>query len=98
MSGSSLAAAPFRPGRTHKMVFVANMSLKMGAGKMAAQVGHACLGVYRTAVKTEEVGLIIMDIMKVMVITCYFRVNKHWKLGDVMERSRSLSKANLRSS
>ncbi|KAE9552987.1 hypothetical protein FO519_003791 [Halicephalobus sp. NKZ332] len=53
VSGSALAA-PFRPGRTHKMVFVANMSLKMGAGKMAAQVGHACLGVYRTAVKSEE--------------------------------------------
>lgn len=34
-------------GRTHKMVLVANMSLKMGTGKLAAQVGHATLGVYR---------------------------------------------------
>lgn len=34
-------------GRTHKMVLVANMSLKMGVGKLAAQVGHATLGVYR---------------------------------------------------
>lgn len=40
--------------RTHKMVFVANMSLKMGVGKLAAQVGHATLGVYRTAMKTQE--------------------------------------------
>ncbi|EJW74695.1 hypothetical protein WUBG_14398 [Wuchereria bancrofti] len=30
--------------RQHKMVFVVNMSLKMGAGKLAAQVGHATLG------------------------------------------------------
>lgn len=27
-------------GRTHKMVFVANTSLKMGPGKIAAQVGE----------------------------------------------------------
>lgn len=40
--------------RTHKMVFVANMSLKMGTGKLAAQVGHACLGVYQHAMKSEE--------------------------------------------
>lgn len=40
-------------GRTHKMVLVANMSLKMGTGKLAAQVGHATLGVYRQAMNTE---------------------------------------------
>lgn len=33
--------------RTHKMVFVANMGLKMGTGKLAAQVGHATLAVYK---------------------------------------------------
>lgn len=41
--------------RSHKMIFVANMSLKMGTGKLAAQVGHATLGVYRVAQKTEAV-------------------------------------------
>ncbi|CAI5453556.1 unnamed protein product [Caenorhabditis angaria] len=40
-------------GRTHKMVLVANMSLKMGVGKLAAQVGHATLGVYRQAMNCE---------------------------------------------
>uniref|UniRef100_A0A7I4YXH0 peptidyl-tRNA hydrolase n=1 Tax=Haemonchus contortus TaxID=6289 RepID=A0A7I4YXH0_HAECO len=40
-------------GRTHKMVLVANMSLKMGTGKLAAQVGHATLGVYRQAMNSE---------------------------------------------
>ncbi|XP_050294157.1 probable peptidyl-tRNA hydrolase 2 [Anthonomus grandis grandis] len=30
-----------------KMTFVVNISLKMGTGKIAAQVGHACLGLYR---------------------------------------------------
>lgn len=32
---------------TFKMVFVVNNSLKMGVGKIAAQVGHATLGLYR---------------------------------------------------
>ncbi|CAD6193634.1 unnamed protein product [Caenorhabditis auriculariae] len=41
-------------GRTHKMVLVANMSLKMGTGKLAAQVGHATLGVYRQAMNSED--------------------------------------------
>lgn len=31
----------------HKMVFVVNNALKMGIGKIAAQVGHATLGLYR---------------------------------------------------
>jgi hypothetical protein len=30
-----------------KMVFVVRMDLKMGLGKMAAQVGHATLGAYK---------------------------------------------------
>ncbi|XP_030746578.1 probable peptidyl-tRNA hydrolase 2 [Sitophilus oryzae] len=30
-----------------KMTFIVNTSLKMGTGKIAAQVGHACLGLYR---------------------------------------------------
>lgn len=38
------------------MVFVANMGLKMGVGKLAAQVGHATLGVYRQASKSHEVS------------------------------------------
>merc|ERR1712029_818309 len=38
-----------------KMVFVVNTSLEMGAGKVAAQVGHAALGVQRTlAAKSKE--------------------------------------------
>lgn len=40
--------------RQQKMVFVVNMSLKMGVGKLAAQVGHATLGVYRLAQRSEE--------------------------------------------
>lgn len=31
----------------YKMTFIINTSLKMGVGKIAAQVGHACLGLYR---------------------------------------------------
>lgn len=43
----------FRMQQT-KMVFVVNTSLKMGNGKLAAQVGHATLGVYRLAQRSEQ--------------------------------------------
>uniref|UniRef100_A0A915BPB4 peptidyl-tRNA hydrolase n=1 Tax=Parascaris univalens TaxID=6257 RepID=A0A915BPB4_PARUN len=49
----------------HKMIFVVNMSLKMGAGKLAAQVGHATLGVYRLALKSEE-GRRALDAWRLM--------------------------------
>ncbi|VDN55989.1 unnamed protein product, partial [Dracunculus medinensis] len=38
----------------HKMIFVINMNLKMGTGKLAAQVGHASISVYRLAQRKEE--------------------------------------------
>lgn len=50
---AALARSPNNRGRSYKMVFVANTSLKMGAGKMAAQVGHATLGVYQQAMRSE---------------------------------------------
>jgi len=40
--------------RPHKMVFVVNMALAMGKGKLAAQVGHATLGCYRRATESEQ--------------------------------------------
>jgi PTH2 family peptidyl-tRNA hydrolase len=33
--------------RNYKMVFLVRMDLKMGVGKIAAQVGHAVLGAYQ---------------------------------------------------
>ena len=38
-----------------KMVFVVNTELQMGVGKIAAQVGHATLGLYKQA-KTENLS------------------------------------------
>lgn len=35
------------PSRYYKMVFVVNMELSMGAGKIAAQVGHAAIGLFQ---------------------------------------------------
>uniref|UniRef100_A0AC35G2Y9 Aminoacyl-tRNA hydrolase n=1 Tax=Panagrolaimus sp. PS1159 TaxID=55785 RepID=A0AC35G2Y9_9BILA len=52
--GASVSTVTRQSGRTHKMVFVANMELGMGKGKLAAQVGHACLGVYRFAMNSSE--------------------------------------------
>ena len=39
---------PFDQGQGYKMVFVVNTSLQMGIGKIAAQVGHATLALYKT--------------------------------------------------
>uniref|UniRef100_A0A0N4Z8R4 peptidyl-tRNA hydrolase n=1 Tax=Parastrongyloides trichosuri TaxID=131310 RepID=A0A0N4Z8R4_PARTI len=45
--------------RKYKMVLVVNMSLNMGKGKLAAQVGHAVLGTYKKALESEEGKLAI---------------------------------------
>lgn len=39
------------PETSYKMVFVVNSSLNMGVGKLAAQVAHASLGLYRTLIE-----------------------------------------------
>lgn len=39
---------------TYKMVFVANTSLKMGVGKLCAQVGHAVLALYHCVAEAVE--------------------------------------------
>jgi len=39
----------------YKMVFVVNTSLPMTPGKMAAQVGHAALGIYQDLVAKQDV-------------------------------------------
>lgn len=38
----------------YKMVFVVNSSLKMGVGKIAAQVAHASLGLYKMMVENQQ--------------------------------------------
>lgn len=38
---------------TYKMVFAVNTELEMGTGKIAAQVGHAVLGLYRLLLQDE---------------------------------------------
>ena len=43
---------PISFGTRCKMVILVNMELKMGKGKIAAQVGHAVLGAYQAALKT----------------------------------------------
>jgi len=42
------------PDALFKMIFVVNMKLKMGTGKVAAQVGHATLRCYQKAEMTPE--------------------------------------------
>uniref|UniRef100_A0A915EQZ4 peptidyl-tRNA hydrolase n=1 Tax=Ditylenchus dipsaci TaxID=166011 RepID=A0A915EQZ4_9BILA len=44
----------FKASESQKMIFVVNTSLKMQGGKMAAQVAHAALGVYRVAKKSDQ--------------------------------------------
>ncbi|KAM4643739.1 putative peptidyl-tRNA hydrolase 2 [Discoglossus pictus] len=38
----------------YKMVFVVNMELPMGVGKVAAQVGHAAVGLYQLLLKESK--------------------------------------------
>ncbi|XP_018413471.1 PREDICTED: probable peptidyl-tRNA hydrolase 2 [Nanorana parkeri] len=38
----------------YKMVFVVNMELPMGVGKVAAQVGHAAIGLYQLLLKNSK--------------------------------------------
>lgn len=46
VEGSLVAGnAPVRPRRA-KMIFIINGSLKMGKGKICAQVGHGVIGAY----------------------------------------------------
>lgn len=42
------------PGDVCKMVFVINTELNMGVGKIAAQVGHAAIGVHRILLDNQE--------------------------------------------
>uniref|UniRef100_A0A915JW72 peptidyl-tRNA hydrolase n=1 Tax=Romanomermis culicivorax TaxID=13658 RepID=A0A915JW72_ROMCU len=55
-----------QPSTMYKMVFVVNTSLKMGVGKVAAQVGHAALSLYKMVESIPFSGQIIND----------------WKLAD----------------
>jgi peptidyl-tRNA hydrolase, PTH2 family len=38
----------------YKMVFVVNTELNMGVGKIASQVAHAAVGLYRTMVEQQQ--------------------------------------------
>ena len=41
-------------GSTYKMVFVVNAELSMGTGKIAGQVAHASVGLYRLLVEKQQ--------------------------------------------
>ena len=41
-----------------KMLFVCNMSLKMGKGKVASQVGHCTIGLYKELLKKRNEKLL----------------------------------------
>uniref|UniRef100_A0A671KDE7 peptidyl-tRNA hydrolase n=1 Tax=Sinocyclocheilus anshuiensis TaxID=1608454 RepID=A0A671KDE7_9TELE len=41
----------------YKMVFVVNMELSMGVGKVAAQVGHAAVGLYQALQEKNRISL-----------------------------------------
>lgn len=49
----------------------------MGVGKLAAQVGHATLGVYRLAQRSEDVsnGFCIISFVKVVDLLSLFQVS-----------------------
>jgi peptidyl-tRNA hydrolase len=42
------------PDMSHKMVFVVDTSLHMGIGKIASQVAHAGVGLYRLMISSGQ--------------------------------------------
>ncbi|KAI8478708.1 PREDICTED: probable peptidyl-tRNA hydrolase 2 [Branchiostoma belcheri] len=54
---------PYEATGTHtnhyKMVFVVNTDLQMGVGKIAAQVAHACLELYRTVQRSRHTAMLL---------------------------------------
>lgn len=49
------------PMYSYKMVFVVNMALNMGVGKVASQVAHACLGVYKLVNEFQYMNEIVEE-------------------------------------
>ncbi|GLV44212.1 hypothetical protein CBL_12492 [Carabus blaptoides fortunei] len=49
------------PMDTYKMVFVVNIALNMGVGKVASQVAHACLGIFRLLTEFDHMRNILDD-------------------------------------
>lgn len=45
----------------YKMVFVVNTALNMGVGKIASQVAHACLGVYKLVNEFQYMNEIVEE-------------------------------------
>lgn len=50
----------FLTAETFKMVFVVNMELQMGQGKIAAQVAHAALAMFRELMENETKAEMVM--------------------------------------
>ncbi|KAK3798842.1 hypothetical protein RRG08_007199 [Elysia crispata] len=53
-------AEDFLSGDTYKMVFVVNAELNMGVGKVAAQVAHAALSLFRNMIDTDAKAQMLM--------------------------------------
>lgn len=49
------------PMLNYKMVFVVNTALGMGVGKIASQVAHACLGIYKLVNEFQYMSEVIGD-------------------------------------
>ena len=50
----------FLSADTYKMVFVVNSELNMGTGKVAAQVAHAALSLFRNMIDTDAKAQMLM--------------------------------------
>ena len=55
---------------SYKMVFVVNVELRMGVGKVAAQVAHAALSLYRLMSDVRTAGLENVDMYRGM-LSCW---------------------------
>lgn len=76
----------------YKMVIAVNSELKMGQGKMASQVSHACLGIYKEMVQTiDKYSKMLFAWQQYGETIVVVKVEKTAKLFELRERAEQLS-------
>jgi PTH2 family peptidyl-tRNA hydrolase len=72
-----------------KMILVVNNELKMGKGKIAAQVGHATLGAYTIAKKFCKSGLQIWERKSAHAKVC-LKVEEEKEMYEIYENAKAI--------
>lgn len=76
------------------MVFLVRMDLKMGLGKMAAQVGHATIGAYKAieslAEKNEIIEVLLFDWLETGSKKVALKVETEEEILEIVEKAKAM--------